>query len=464
MKVYKMAWSFFCSALVCCGQVGDVVPDQVNVLFIAVDDLRPELGCYGVQHIESPNIDRLANTGAVFVNSYCNVPVCGASRASLLTGLRPTHDRFKSYLTRADEDAPEVRTLPGVFRDHGYRTISNGKVFHGASDSKEDWTEIWRPRGVSPRDYCSPENIRLDTSGSERGWPYENANVPDTAYKDGKVAQKTKNDLIRLSKNQEPFFLAAGFYKPHLPFNAPEKYWDLYDRKEIRLPQHSSQPMDVPGKALHNFGELRHYTGVPGEGPVSDSLAKTLIHGYYACVSYTDTQIGKILHALDSLGLDRNTVVVLWGDHGFNLLEHGLWCKHSNFRTSLKAPLIIRDPRVRQPHKINAMTEFVDIYPTLVDLCAIAKPEHLEGASLVPWIQGKEVEGWKGQVESVWHNGFTYTSFSHAYTEWRTEQDSVLAQMLFDHLADPDETKNIATDPHSDTIIARIRETYLFPQ
>jgi iduronate 2-sulfatase len=423
-----------------------------NILFIAVDDLRPELGCYGQSHIHSPNIDKLADHGTLFLNSYCNVPVCGGSRASLLTGLRPTLNRFKLYYTRADEDAPEVTTLPGIFKQHGYTTISNGKIFHHRDDSQADWNEIWRGKGTSPLDYITPENISLDTIEGQRGFPFERTMAHDTAYIDGKMTEKAIQDLKRLKEEGNPFFLAVGYLKPHLPFNAPNKYWDLYPKEMIELPPNRFFPTDVPSQALHNSGELRAYHSVPPQGPVSDSMAKTLIHGYYACVSYTDALIGQLLEALERLELDQNTIVVLWGDHGWNLYEHGLWCKHSNYRTSLKAPLIIRLPGQKSGSVRNEMVEFVDIYPTLTELCNFTAPDHLQGMSLKPLLMDSRVD-WKDRVESVWRNGFTYTTNAHAFTEWRTEADSITARMLFDHVSDPGENVNIAEKEGNEKIM-----------
>ena len=441
--------------LLSCQDETPLIPQKPNVLFIAVDDLRPELGCYGMDHIQSPNIDRLAEEGTLFVNSYCNVPVCGASRASLLTGLRPTFNRFKVYYTRADEDAPETRTLPGFFKDNGYTTISNGKIFHHANDSKADWDEVWRAKNITPRDYITVENIQLDTTEDLRGSPFESAVAPDTAYKDGKMTQKSIADLKKLKETGNPFFLAVGYLKPHLPFNAPQKYWDLYPEETIELPENRFFPTDVPQQALHNSGELRHYYGVPEKGPVSDEMARKLIQGYYACVSYTDALIGQLLGALEELDLDDNTIVILWGDHGWNLYEHGMWCKHSNYRTSLKAPIILRQPGEKQGYKRMEMVEFVDIYPTLAELCQLSPPGHLEGNSLVPLLGDQKVE-WKDKVESVWRNGFTYTSTSHAYTEWRTESDSIVASMLFDHIKDPDENENLAGKSGMEQIVEEL--------
>lgn len=440
------------SLLYACQPAEPSAEKKPNVLFIAVDDLRPELGCYGQTHIHSPNIDKLADGGTLFLNSYCNVPVCGASRASLLTGLRPTLTRFKTFRTRADEEAAGATTLPGLFKANGYTTISNGKIFHHADDSEADWDEIWRAKGATPTDFITRENIRWDTMEGHRGRPFERTVAPDSAYKDGKMTLKAVADLKRLKAAGNPFFLAVGFLKPHLPFNAPQKYWDLYPEESIQLPDNRFQPTDVPKQALHNFGELRHYHGVPAEGPVSDSLARTLIHGYYACVSYTDALIGQLLNTLEELELAENTIVILWGDHGWNLYEHGLWCKHCNYRTSLKAPLILRVPGQEKGYRRAEMVEFVDIYPTLAELCGLPLPDHLQGNSLVPLI-GEQEAAWKEGVESVWHNGFTYTTSTHAYTEWRTETDSVVARMLFDHVNDPDENVNLAEKEGSEAVI-----------
>lgn len=429
-----------------------------NVLFIAVDDLRPELGCYGEAHIHSPNIDGLAQGGTIFENAYCNIPVCGASRASIMTGIRPTLHRFKTYYTRADEDAPDIITLPALFKANGYTTISNGKVYHDPDDSRDGWDEVWWPAGLSGRDYVTAENIQLDTVGDSRGWPYEKANVPDVAYRDGKMTEKSITDLKRLKAQDKPFFLAVGYLKPHLPFNAPSKYWELYDSEDIELPGNSQSPTDVPRQALHNFGELRAYSGVPPEGPVSEEMAHKLIHGYYACISYTDALIGDLLNTLEELELDEETIVILWGDHGWNLLEHGLWCKHSNYRTSLKVPLILKVPG-KQGQSRTEMVEFVDIYPTLQELCQLPDPGHLQGNSLVPLLNEGSRPSWKKSVESVWHNGFTYTSRDYAYTEWRSESDSILAQMLFDHRSDGDENKNLFTG--TATIEAVVRDIKL---
>jgi len=430
-------------------------PETPNVLFIAVDDLRPELHCYGKELISSPHIDRLAAEGTRFDRSYCNIPVCGASRASLMTGLRPARSRFLSYLSRADEEAPGIMTLPGHFKSNGYYTISNGKIFHHNDDDSASWDEIWHPltNSTSWRDYALEENILRDTSDRFRGPPFERAAVADSIYKDGKVASKTIGDLRKLKDLEKPFFLATGFYKPHLPFNAPEKYWALYDGK-VALPDNNHPPENAPSESLHNFGELRAYAGVPPGGPVSDEFAHELIHGYYACVSYTDAQIGKILDELERLELDRSTIVILWGDHGWNLREHGLWCKHCNYETSLHTPLILKVPGTEQVGATSEIVEYVDIYPTLCELAGLELPEHLQGNSFRELLFDPEATS-DGVAICQWYAGITTIRENWFYTEWVNDQDSSYARMLYDHRVDPHENMNVSEDPaHKETIEA----------
>ncbi len=424
-----------------------------NILFIAVDDLRPELGCYSRDHIHSPNIDRLASEGTRFDRSYCNIPVCGASRASLMTGLRPARHRFLHWYTRADEDAPGVVTLPGHFRNNGYYTISNGKVFHHANDAVEAWDEIWRPvsGSVSPRDYAIPENMFTDSAAGVRGPPFERAAVDDTTYLDGKLATRVISDLRRVKKMGKPFFLAAGFFKPHLPFNAPEKYWKIYDGK-VKLPYNNYPPENAPVESLHNWGELRAYSGVPKKGPLSDEFATELIHGYYACVSYTDAQIGKILDELKRLKLDNSTIVILWGDHGWNLREHGLWCKHCNYETSLRTPLILKVPGTKQVRSTGEIVEYVDIYPTLCELAGLELPGHLQGRSFRELLFNRKAIS-DGTAVSQWHAGITTIRENYFYTEWVNDRDTVYARMLYDHNRDPDENVNIAERQESSTVV-----------
>lgn len=410
-----------------------------NILFIAVDDLRPELNFYGQKHIQSPQLDQLAAQSLVFNRAYCNVPVCGASRASLLTGSRPTRYRYIDARTRKDTDNPEVVSLPMLLKSNGYKTISNGKIYHHQNDDAQAWDEIWQPEekyGYATEEY---RDIRANTY---RGMPMESAEVPDSAYKDGKLAQKAIQDLKKLKAGGEPFFLAVGFYKPHLPFTAPQKYWDLYDRADIKLPENYVQPVSTPKKAFHNFGELRNYENIPKKGVLEEALAKELIHGYYACVSYIDTQIGLVLEELERSGLSKNTIVVVWGDHGWNLGDHQLWCKHCTFESSLRVPLILKVPGKTKGKTTDAITEYVDIYPSICDLLGIEKPTHLEGESLVPLIENGRRN--KDFAVSKFKDAVTLIEGQLFYTEWIDDQGNTYARMLFDHRSDPLEMDNLA--------------------
>ncbi|MCA9031503.1 MAG: sulfatase [Planctomycetaceae bacterium] len=421
--------------------------DRPNVLFIAVDDLRPELGCYGAEHIQSPNIDRLASSGVLFEQAFCMVPTCGASRASMMTGIRPARKRFVSYLTRADEDAPGTLTLNTQFRQNGYYTVSLGKVFHHATDNAIGWSEpAWRPNNVPW--YRDPANAKLHEQQQEkgartRGPAWESADVADDAYADGVIAQHAIADLRRLSEREEPFFLAVGFLKPHLPFIAPQKYWDLYDHSKIQLPENYHAPKDAPAESIHSSGELRAYAGIPEKGPVSDETARNLIHGYYACVSYTDAQIGKLLDELDRLNLSDNTIVVLWGDHGWNLGEHTLWCKHSCYETSLHIPLIVRAPGIDAGQRRTQLIESIDLYPTLCELAALTPPEHLQGQSFVGVMKDPSAE-WKSAAVSRFQNGDTIRTDAFRFTEYTNNKGKQTSQMLYDHKSDPNENQNVA--------------------
>ena len=427
-----------------------------NVLFIAVDDLRPQLGCYGHKQMLSPNIDRLGDEGVIFLRSYCQVPVCGASRASLMTGVRPTANRFLGYDTWAEKDLPGALSVAKHFRSNGYHTISNGKVFHHRTDCLDGWSEEpWRTKGTW-RNYLLQENQKLaEKSERQAGPPFEAADVPDNAYFDGMIADKGISDLRRLEKMDRPFFLALGFLKPHLPFNAPKRYWDLYKSEEIDLADNPFRPKGAPDAALHNWGELRAYHSIPPKGPLSNEMARTLIHGYYACVSYTDAQIGRVLAELDRLGLGDDTVVVLWGDHGWNLGEHGLWCKHCNFETSLHSPLIVRAPGIKAGGRTNALTEYLDIYPSLCELCNLPLPGHLQGKSFVPLLKNPNLP-WKKAVFSRYFRGDSIKTDHYRYTEWRDKKDKVYARMLYDHSVDWVENVNISERPQNKTLVRKM--------
>jgi choline-sulfatase len=424
-----------------------VIKKPMNILFIAVDDLRPELNFYGAKHIKSPNLDKLASESLVFNKAYCNVPVCGASRASLLTGMRPTRHRFINYSTRADIDAANAISLPKLLKQNGYTTLSIGKIYHNGKDDNSAWDNRWFPKG-NIRNYQLEKNIlengeaNLAMGGASA---FENAEVSDTAYFDGEIAQKGIADLKMLKNKKQPFFLALGFMKPHLPFNAPKKYWDLYDRSTIELPESYVQPKSTPKQAFHNFGELRNYGNIPKKGDLSDDLAKELIHGYYACVSYVDAQIGLVLDELKRLELEEDTIVILWGDHGWNLGDHKLWCKHVTFETALRTPLVIKVPGKTKGTKTDAITEYIDLYPSLAELAGLEVPKTVEGKSFVPILNGEKPQ--KDWAVSKFKDAVTLIKGDLFYTEWTKDDGIAYARMLFDHKTDPLELDNLAEKP-----------------
>lgn len=451
----------FCISLLlsaCQNQTHESSQARPNVLFIAVDDLRPELNCYGKSYIHSPNLDRLAQEGFLFERAYCNVPVCGASRASLLTGIRPRADRFIDYNAYAQEDAPGIPSLPQHFRKNGYYTMSLGKIFHHRNDIAASWSEpAWAASmedttATSWRNYVLEDNRIIDSQDDTRGPAYENAPVPDSAYFDGKTARKAVQQLRQFAKGDQPFFLALGFLKPHLPFNAPKKYWDLYQEEDIQWPVIDSMPEHAPLIAKHNSGELRAYYNIPPKGPVPDTLARKMIHGYYASVSYTDALIGQVLAELKRLELDQNTIVIVWGDHGWSLRDHGLWCKHSPFNVALQTPLLLKVPGMTAGQKIPALTEFVDIYPSLTELAGLGLPDHLQGESFVPILKDPSLPG-KEAIFCRWKKADAIKTDRYLYTEWFSENDSSLAYMLYDHVEDPHETVNIADLPQHQALV-----------
>lgn len=418
-----------------------------NVLFLAVDDLRPEIEGFGVENMVTPHLDRLAARGVRFDRAYCNIAVCGASRASLMTSLRPTPTRFTSFQTWTEKDAPDVPTLPWVFRQHGYQTISNGKVYHHRNDDARAWTQpSWRPE--NPSIWWALEENRALAIGDSRGPAYEWADLPDDLYPDHQVVDRTLADLKRVAEQDEPFFLACGFYRPHLPFVVPQKYWDLYPEDQTSLPDNMFFPHDLPQAFQYQWGELRRYHGIPPQGPVSEDTALQLIRGYRASVSFIDAQIGRLLDALERHGLCDRTIIVLWGDHGWQLGEHGFWCKHTNFEVAVRAPLLIAVPGIEGGRVTRRLTEFIDIFPTLCELAGLPLPEHVQGRSLVPLLHDGDAEH-KEAVFTRHGGGDAVRTERYRYMEMRTRggRGELRGAGLFDLEHDPDENQNVAEDP-----------------
>ena len=419
---------------------------QYNVLFIVVDDLRPFLGCYGHPEVHTPNIDKLAERGTVFNWAYCQYPLCSPSRTSMLTGLRAETTGVLNNSRNFRQKLPNAITLPQHFRAHGYHTQSVGRIAHlpQLQDDENSWSVAsWRPVWV-------PFDIKTTPS-------WQALDVEDDDLRDGKTARRAVRVLNQIKNSQ--FFLAVGFYKPHLPFKTPRKYFELYDTETFNLPASSVPPKDAPDSALTNWNAIRAYQDLPpGTTPLSDAKTLELIRAYAAATSYTDAQIGRVLTQLDTLGLTENTVIVFCGDHGHHLGEHGIWGKQTLFEVSLRSPLIVSIPR-QQRSKTEAFAELVDIYPTLCDACQLPTPPQLEGVSLTPVIE-QPTRPWKTAVFSQFggaaHGGISIRTERYRYTEWG--QNGNKGVELYDYEADPNETINIAGQPENAELVAHLSE------
>jgi iduronate 2-sulfatase len=473
-----IAWLTFAIA-------GIAASARPNVLFICVDDLKPLLGCYGNKVIHSPNIDRLAARGLRFDAAYCNQAVCAPSRNSLLTGVRSTTLGIYDLGTNFRESIPDAVTLPQYFMSNGYRTEAVGKIFHVGHGNHED-PASWSVPHFQEKSvfYILPENHAKEGMTREealfanirnvaklpRGAPYESADVPDNAYPDGRIADEAIRRLRSAKeKPSEPFFLAVGFLKPHLPFCAPKKYWDLYDRASFTLSALRKPPEGAPRYAPTTWGEVRQYSDIPEMGPLDDDQARALIHGYHAAVSFVDAQIGRVLDELDRLGLAKNTIIVLWGDHGWHLGDHGMWSKHTNYEEATHIPLLIVAPGItRAGSSTRALVETVDIYPTLCELSGLPKskvPQPLEGSSLVSVLKRPS----RKPKEAIFHVfprhrrrdgevlGRAVRTERYRLVEWKkpgTAGDTADLE-LYDYQADPLETKNLVAGQPK--VVAQLR-------
>jgi iduronate 2-sulfatase len=432
-----------------------------NVLFIAVDDLRVTLRCYGDDHVLSPQIDKLASEGTLFDRVYCQQTVCNPSRASLLTGMRPDTLRVWDLYTHFRQNRPEAVTLPQLFMRNGYHAQCVGKIFHNWR--QDDW------KG-DPTSWSVPSVLNYNTHGNDKPQVkgplppnlasglggIECRDVPDNAYYDGRVADTAIQTLREISKAEQPFFLGVGFWKPHAPFNAPKKYWDLYDRDQIPVPKDLTPPKGVPDIALTSS---RHQFGANSE------QLREMHHGHLAAITYLDTQVGRVMNELDSLGLRKNTVVVFWSDHGLHLGEHGLTRKTTLFELDAAVPLIISSPKHRPGQRTSALVELLDLYPTLADLCNLEPTSALEGVSLEPILsdptvnirsvaltQSPRPNYLRGKLPRTM--GYSIRTDRFRYTEWRDFQTgSLQATELYDHADDPLEMTNRAQQPeHAATV------------
>lgn len=464
-----------------------------NILFIAIDDLKPTLGCYNDPIALTPNIDKIAKSGTVFLNNHTQQAVCGPSRASLMTGKRPDYTKVRDLKTKMRDVNPNILTIPQYFKENGYTTAGTGKIYDPRCVDKFIDKPSWsipyiRENNIPyPDAYGKPamgyyqnkaikaQIAQLDKEAIEKGKnphkyvskqfkpPYAQSNAPDEAYTDGAIAEHALTLLDQLGNDtSKPFFLAVGFKRPHLPFVAPKKYWDLYDKKDIQLAAYQKKAKNGPDITYHNSGELRSYKSPDIDYTLNNEnllaldprVQKKLIHGYYACTSFVDTQIGKIMESLKQKGLDKNTIIVVWGDHGWHLGDHSLWNKHSNLEQATRSPLIIYSPYINKPVEVSSPTEFLDIFPTLCELSNLKVPQNLDGKSLVPIVNGS-TKGIKKYAVSQQPRGkrigYSFRTEKYRYTVWienskkstdKITSKDIIAQELYDYVEDPLETVN----------------------
>ena len=439
------------------------------MLFIIVDDLKPALGCYGDTNARTPNIDRLAASGRVFDRAYCQEAVCAPSRASFMTGRRPDQLKIWGLSQPFRPLHPSIVTLPQYFKNNGYTTAAAGKIYHDPASHHDpaswSWPALLGVTGNGPgTKYVRPEN-----AGKAKAAATERAAVEDTGYIDGKVAAAAIDLLTRLK--DKPFFLAVGFHRPHLPFSAPDRYWQQFDGKALPVPD-TTVPKHAPAIAFHQSQELRGYTDIPGQGAISAEKVKELLQGYYAAVSYTDAQVGKLLAALDSCGLTSNTIVVLLSDHGFHLGEQGMWAKSTNIENATRVPLIISAPgAVPAAGHTAALAELVDLYPTLTALCGLPAPDSLAGKNLVPVLKdaGAFVKNYAlsqfirpyaalSNDSRIASMGYSLRTDQYRFTVWYDfKTRELIATELYDHTADGRELVNLAGELQQRELVGELR-------
>ncbi len=445
--------------------------EKPNILFIAIDDLRPELGCYGMDYIKSPNLDKLASSGIVFTNHFVQVPTCGASRFSMLTGMLPkttghlSNEACHKYISgQIETGKPE--TFIHHLKRNGYYTVGIGKISHYADgllygytdpvgserELPHSWNELvfnpgkWETGWNAFFGYANGENRQ---SLNRQVKPYEMGNVDDLGYPDGLTAALAVQKLKELSEKGKPFFLGVGFFKPHLPFNAPKKYWDMYNENEIPLAPFANIPENVNKASLHGSGEFNGYELGEEKAsliqPLSDDYARKVRHAYFACVSYIDTQVGKLLNELEESGLAKNTIVVVWGDHGWHLGDQLVWGKHTIFEKALRSAFIIKAPNTSTSGKtLDKVVSSIDLYPTLMELCGVEMPHQTDGKSLVPIMKNPLYQTWEDASYGYYRNGISLRTQQYRLTKYFRDQKPLIE--LYDHQTDPNETVNIAAE------------------
>jgi len=455
---------------------------------IPVDDLRPELGCYGYDQIVSPNIDKLAASGTLFRRAYTMVATCCPSRTCLLTGCRPETTKVYDLVTHFRKNLPDVVTVLQHFSRHGYEAVGMGKVFHGSLNDMPSWDRwidikkdsAWLDPNTKKRiaQFVKEAKQKKLTGKARshyvRGTVTECMDVPDNAYLDGALTDRAVKELEGFAASGKPFFLAVGYKKPHLPFIAPKRYWDLYDRDKIATAPNPFHPKNMPKGAVDSFpGEMGSYCDArelaakqkaAGKNDWPDEFARKLIHAYFACISYIDAQVGRLLDTLNRTGLADNTVVLLWGDHGWHLGENGTWGKHTNLEWATHSPLMMRVPgQSNAGVGTDGLVEFVDVYPSLAEACGLPIPVHCEGTSFIPLMRSPG-RSWKSAAFSQYRKkingvsclGKTMRTDHFRYTEWRewNNRDRLVATELYDHRYNHDENENVVDRPEFASVVA----------
>ncbi|WP_417745598.1 sulfatase [Rosistilla oblonga] len=452
-----------------------------NVLFIVADDLNCAISPYGDPVAKTPNLERLAKRGLTFTRTYCQQAVCNPSRSSFLTGLRPDTvkvDDLRKYFRNTAAGGSTLVTLPQHFKNHGYFCQNIGKMFHNMGDTQD--RRSWSIDEVLFRGTHAADTIYNNTPSGGKPRQFkapatEAHDVPDTAYRDGQIANLAAAMIRDHAVSDQPFFLAVGFWRPHLPFVAPRRYWDLYDADTIPMPEPVAAPEDVPAIAMHPSSEIRGYGGVPKDRPLSEAEVRHLRHGYYASISFIDAQVGEILDALDASGRAVETIVVFTSDHGFHIGERTLWGKTSNFELDARVPLIVADPRhpASQGKSTPALAELIDLYPTLAQLAGISDdlPRRLEGTSLAPIFEDPKAsvkqaaftqhqQPFYGNPSNWKAWGCSMRTDRWRYTRWTAiDSGDVIARELYDHDNDPLETVNLAADREHEKMIAEFDQT-----
>lgn len=418
--------------------------EKQNIVLIMIDDLRPVLGAYSDEKAITPHIDALAQQGVTFKQAYTNVPVCGASRASMMTGLRPTPTRFIDYKAKAENDVPGAKSLPQVLKEAGYYTMGIGKLFHNGKDlAEESWSEKLQSSGMPHGTTLNPESKILKNPKHGKGPWYEYADVTDNDYPDGKVKLKALTALSKLAKQEQPFFLGIGFIRPHLPFNAPKKYYDIHPEEKFSPFYLREKPNNAP-ESLKGSGEINtyHFRGYTYN---SDAFHTASLRGYYASVSYVDSLVGAITQQIKDLGLSDNTTIVLTSDHGFNLGEFNFWTKHTVLDTSLRIPLIVAGPQFPKNQQTDALVELIDIFPTVAEITQVTPPETIDGVSFVDVLKQPELKH-KSQIYSRFKAADSIVTDDFIFSSY-TVGDNEVEEMLYDHIKDPHETNNVVNDP-----------------